>query len=163
MMIRLFVDVQCSICPKGIGKMNDMRAARKYGVIISFDYIDMLKDMFKYGCVSVFALVVDVGLLYILVEYVGLHHVLAATVSFTGGLVVNYCLARLYVFKKSRLPFRQEFVLYAVIGVIGLGLNDIIIYLLVGIQVWYMYAKAVSVAVVFFFNFFGRRRLFVQQ
>lgn len=130
---------------------------------ITDQWIKLFRELFLYGFVSVFALVVDVGLLYILVEYVGLHHVLAATVSFTGGLVVNYCLARLYVFKKSKLPFRQEFMLYAVIGVIGLGLNDLIIHLLVGLQVWYMYAKAVSVAVVFFFNFFGRRRLFVQQ
>lgn len=116
-----------------------------------------------YGFVSIFALAVDVGLLYMLVEYVGLHHVLAATASFTGGLIVNYSLARSYVFKKSRLPLRQEFILYAVIGVIGLLLNDLIIYLLVSLQFWYMYAKAVSVAIVFFFNFHGRRRLFSEQ
>jgi len=143
--------------------MNQVRAARKYGFIISVGYIEMLKDMLKYGFVSVFALVVDVGLLFLLVEQMGTNHICAATSSFVAGLIVNYTLARALVFKQSRMRFRDEFILYTLIGVIGLGLNDIIIYLLVELQVWYMYAKAVSVAVVFFFNFFGRRRLFVQQ
>jgi putative flippase GtrA len=123
----------------------------------------LFNDICKYGFVSVFALAVDVGLLYLLVESMGMSHIASATVSFTAGLVVNYTLARIFVFKKSMLPLRQEFLLYALIGVIGLGLNDLIIYLLVWMQVWYMYAKAVSVAIVFFFNFFGRRRLFADQ
>ena len=125
--------------------------------------ISLIKDICRYGFVSIFALAVDVGLLYLLVEYMEMSHIGAATVSFTAGLVVNYTLARIFVFKKSKLPLRQEFLLYAFIGVIGLGLNDLIIYLLVWLQVWYMYAKAVSVAIVFFFNFFGRRRLFADQ
>lgn len=124
--------------------------------------LTLFNDICKYGFVSVFALAVDVGLLYLLVESMGMGHIGAATISFTAGLVVNYSLARIYVFKKSKLPLRQEFLLYALIGVIGLGLNDLIIYLLVWLQVWYMYAKAVSVAIVFFFNFFGRRRLFAE-
>lgn len=129
----------------------------------SHNVISFIKDICKYGFVSIFALAVDVGLLYLLVEYIEMSHIGAATVSFTAGLVVNYTLARSLVFKKSRLPFRREFLLYAFIGVIGLVLNDLIIYLLVWLQVWYMYAKAVSVAIVFFFNFFGRRRLFADQ
>lgn len=123
----------------------------------------LFKDICRYGFVSIFALAADVGLLYLLVEHVRMSHIAAATISFTAGLAVNYLLARIFVFKKSRLPVRQEFTLYALIGVIGLGLNDLIIYLLVGLQVWYMYAKVVSVAIVFFFNFFGRRRLFADQ
>lgn len=126
-------------------------------------YENLFKDMFKYGLVSFFALAVDIGLLYFLVEYAGVHHITAATVSFIGGLIINYNLARLFVFKNSKLPLRQEFILYALIGIVGLALNDFIIFLLVLLKVWYMYAKAVSVAVVFFFNFFGRRRLFVQH
>lgn len=141
----------------------DLEVMETNSLRMADQWLKLIKEMFLYAFVSVFALVVDVGLLFILVEYAGLHHILAATISFTGGLMVNYGLARLYVFKKSRLPFRQEFMLYAVIGVIGLVLNDVIIYIMVWLQVWYMYAKAVSVAIVFFFNFFGRRRLFADE
>lgn len=143
--------------------VQNLRAIDKVALVTPNRFTRLIAEMFMYGFVSVFALVVDVGLLYLLVEKAGMHHIVAASLSFTGGLIVNYCLARAFVFRNGRLPMRQEFTWYALIGVIGLGLNDLIIYLLVSLQVWYMYAKAVSVALVFFFNFFSRRRLFECQ
>ena len=143
--------------------MNKSEIIKKFDYIATSKHLTIVRDIFKYGFVSVFALAVDVGLLYVLVEFAGMLHIAAATVAFTGGLVVNYSLARLFVFKNSKHPLRQEFIWYATIGVIGLVLNDLIIYLLVWMQLWYLYAKAISVAVVFFFNFFGRRRLFTDQ
>ncbi|HCF48764.1 MAG TPA: GtrA family protein [Syntrophomonas sp.] len=136
---------------------------KKYHRGLQNKYLTIFLEMAQYGLVSVSALAVDVGLLYVLVEYAAFHHIHAATISFTCGLAVNYILARLFVFKESKFPLLQEFIWYASIGVVGLLLNDFIIYLLVWLGVWYLYAKAVSVAVVFFFNFFGRRRLFVYQ
>lgn len=123
-------------------------------------YFALLRDMFKYGFVSSAALAVDVGLLYILVEYMHSHYLYAASVAFICGLAVNYTLGKRYVFKESKLPPLQEFIWYALIGVIGLLLNDFILYVLVLLNLWYLYAKAVSVALVFFFNFFARRGLF---
>jgi putative flippase GtrA len=131
--------------------------------MITDKYLNFFKDIFKYGFVSVVALAVDVGILYILVEYFKFHYIFAATIAFCFGLAVNYTMGKIFVFKNSKLPPLQEYISYAVIGVIGLILNDLIIYLLVWLQVWYLYAKAVSVTVVFFFNFFGRRRLFADQ
>lgn len=125
-------------------------------------YYLLCKDIFKYGLVSSVALAVDVGFLYALVEYAFMHYLVAATIAFCLGLAVNYILGKKYVFKNSRMPAWQEFIWYAAIGVIGLILNDLIIYILVWLQLWYMFAKAISVAIVFFFNFFGRRRLFAE-
>lgn len=123
-------------------------------------YFALLRDMFKYGFVSSAALAVDVGFLYILVEYMHSHYLYAASIAFTCGLAMNYTLGKRFVFKKSKLPPVKEFIWYAMIGVIGLLLNDFILYVLVLLNLWYLYAKAVSVAVVFFFNFFARRGLF---
>ncbi len=123
-------------------------------------YVTLLRDIFKYGLVSFSALMVDVGLLYTLVEYFRLHYLQAATVAFVCGLLVNYFLGRAFVFKNGRLTRSKEFIYYSLIGLVGLGLNDLIIYVLVIIGLWYMYAKAISVATVFFFHFFARRSLF---
>jgi putative flippase GtrA len=140
--------------------INESKIVEK---MVANNYLDLLKDISKYGLVSVFALVVDVGLLYLFVDHAQMYYMYAATIAFCCGLTVNYSLAKIFVFKKSKMSSVQEFIWYTTIGVIGLGLNDLIIYLLVWLQVWYMYAKAVSVAIVFFFNFFGRRRLFANQ
>jgi len=144
-------------------KVNETKISNEINYVIKDEYSTLIRDMFKYGFVSVFALVVDIGVLYMSVEYMRIHYMFAATIAFCFGLIVNYVYGKVFVFKNSKLPSLQEFIWYAAIGVIGLGLTDLIIYLLVLMQIWYLYAKAVSVAVVFFFNFFGRRRLFTEQ
>jgi len=143
--------------------MNEFNVIKNTDSKATNKYLNLIRDILKYGLVSILALVTDAGLLYVLVENFQAHYLYAATIAFGCGLVVNYSLAKIFVFKKSKLSSTQEFICYATIGLIGLGINDLIIYLLVWLQIWYLYAKAVSVAVVFFFNFFGRRRLFSDQ
>ncbi|KUG02860.1 hypothetical protein ASZ90_019753 [hydrocarbon metagenome] len=139
---------------------NELEKIVEEAPYIPHKYMVLFRDIFKYGLVSSVALVVDVGLLYILVEFWQVHYLQAATMAFICGLLVNYTLGRILVFKKSRLQPMKEFIWYSLIGLVGLGLNDLIIYVLVLLSVWYMYAKAISVAVVFFFHFFARRSLF---
>ncbi len=123
-------------------------------------YISQIKDICKYGAVSFLALAADVGLLWIMVEYAKLYYLYATSLAFICGLIVNYSLVKLFVFKKSKMHPLKEFIWYSLIGLIGLGLNDLIMYVLVLLNLWYMYAKAISVALVFFFHFFARRSLF---
>lgn len=120
----------------------------------------VLLQMIKYGMVSTIALIVDLGLLYLLTEACGINYLISASLSFICGLVVNYSLSIVFVFKKSKFNRRNEFIAYTIIGIAGLLLNDLIIYLLVLINVWYMAAKLVSTVVVFFFNFFLRKSLY---
>lgn len=140
--------------------LNEVEKTIKKTSYLQPKYILLLRDIFKYGMVSSAALAVDVGLLYFFVEYVQIHYLHAASFSFICGLAVNYALGTKFVFKQSKYKPLKQFIYYSLIGVIGLGLNDAILYVLVWMNVWYMFAKAVSVALVFFFNFFARRSLF---
>lgn len=125
-------------------------------------YYPVFLQMFKYGLVSVVALVVDMGSLYILTEFGGLHYLLSATIAFCGGLATNYLLSIKYVFSASKYDRKREFVLYSLIGVAALALNDLIIFALVTLGLWYMAAKVVATIVGFFFNFFCRKKLYTQ-
>ena len=119
-----------------------------------------LAQLVKYGTVSLLALLVDAGLLHFLTEALKVNYLLSASIGFSCGLVVNYTLSIRTVFDKSRYSRPGEFVLYTVIGILGLLLNDLIIFVSVELGAWYMTAKLVSTAIVFFFNFFCRRSLF---
>jgi putative flippase GtrA len=108
------------------------------------------------------AFVVDFGLLFLLTAYAGLHYQWSAAISFIAGLAVNYMISITWVFNadegsRNRL---YEFLMFAVVGVIGLGLNALIIYVfteLVG--VYYLISKIISTIIVFLWNFLGRRYL----
>jgi len=116
-------------------------------------------QLFRYGFVGGVAFVADYGLLWVLTEKADLQYLVSAAVAFVAGLTVNYLLSNLIVFKTHRLASRwAEFAVFAIIGVIGLGLNEAIMYCcsdLIGIH--YMVSKLVSTVTVFFWNFFARK------
>lgn len=119
-------------------------------------------QLIRYGLVSVVALVVDFGGMVLLVELLSVHYLVAATVSFTAGLIVNYVLSRLWVFNESRYRSKAgEFIAFSLIGIVGLLLNNGIIWLSVEhVGMHYAVSKVIATGVVFFWNF-GLRKIIV--
>ena len=121
----------------------------------------LIIDATKYGVVSVAALAVDFWTLVLLNYTFGVNYLVAATVGFLLGLIVNFAMSHNKVFTDPVLKNKSaNFIAFGLIGVIGLFANDIIIWFAhdkVGLSV--LFAKIVAVAVVFFWNFLARRQL----
>ena len=116
----------------------------------------------RYGLVSVIALAVDFGGMVLLVELLSIHYLVAATVSFISGLVVNYLLSRAWVFTDRKYESRvKEFIVFTGIGIVGLLLNNSIMWLAVEkIGIYYIFSKIIATILVFFWNF-GLRKMLV--
>lgn len=124
-------------------------------------YAKIIMELARYAVVSVAALAVDVGILIVLKSAVGMNEVFAATISFTFGLIVNFIMSRKWAFKESSRVKNKygEFMIFTIIGIAGLLLNGGIIYAGSLIGLYYLISKAISVAIVFFWNFFLRKIL----
>ena len=120
---------------------------------------NVLIQLFRYGFVGGAAFLVDYGVLVLLTEVFGMHYLLSATISFILGLVTNYLLSVVWVFNNRTLGNRwAEFTVFAIIGVIGLGLNALIMYVCTDkMGIYYMISKIISTVIVFFWNFFARK------
>lgn len=116
-------------------------------------------QLFRYCFVGGLAFVVDYGLLVLLTEVCGLHYLLSATISFIVGLIANYLLSTSWIFRKSKLDNKwAEFVVFAIIGVIGLGLNNLLLYLFTDIiHIHYMISKLITTGIVMIWNFGARK------
>lgn len=116
-------------------------------------------QLFRYLFVGGAAFVVDFGSLYLLTQYAGLHYTLSAALSFILGLVVNYLLSIRWVFSERKLRNRSaEFIVFAIIGIVGLGLNVAIIWFFTEyIRLHYLVSKIVAAVLVFLWNFAGRK------
>ena len=116
-------------------------------------------QLIRYGFVGGVAFVADYLTLYLLTDVAGVNYLWSAAIAFIIGLIVNYILSNLIVFTTHRLKKRWvEFMVFAIIGVIGLGLNELIMYCssdLLGLH--YMVSKLISTVIVFFWNFFARK------
>jgi putative flippase GtrA len=121
----------------------------------------LLKEAVGYGLASAIALAADAGLLFVLVHFLGWWYLAAATVSFTVGVAVAYVLSVTLVFERRRVASRRaEFATFVAIGVVGLLINNAVIY--VGVHhfgLHYMVAKAFAALVTFAGNFVARRQL----
>lgn len=121
----------------------------------------LLHQFARYLVVGGVAFVVDFGSLYLLTEFAGLHYLISAAVAFLFGLATNYWLSLRWVFDRRTMDnVAMELSVFTAIGVVGLGLNEGIIWFgREKVQLHYMAAKAVSSGIVLIWNFGARRFL----
>jgi putative flippase GtrA len=120
---------------------------------------DLVSQFTRYLIVGGIAFVFDSGSLYVLAEFGRLHYLAAAAIAFLLGLLVNYYLSVFWVFNKRTMDKPIiEFLIFAAIGVVGLGLNEAIIWEIREHLHWhYMIGKVFSAAGVLLWNFTARK------
>ncbi len=116
-------------------------------------------QLFRYTFVGGFAFIIDFSLLFFLTEFVGIHYLISAAIALTAGLIINYFLSIHWVFDKRKMVNKSvEFTLFAVIGIIGLGLNELFIWVFTEFAgLYYLLSKIISTAIVYLWNFFARK------
>ena len=119
----------------------------------------LIAQFMKFGVVGVIAFVIDYGLMVALTELAGVNYLISATISFTVSVVFNYLASMRYVFThKQGLSRRREFVIFVVLSVIGLAINNLCMW--AGVEllgVHYLIVKIFATAVVMVWNFVTRK------
>ena len=120
---------------------------------------DTLVQLFRYLIVGGVAFLADIGGLYVLTEFAGFHYLISAAISFIMGWIINYRLSIIWIFQHSKLNNRViEFFLFGLIGLVGLGLNGLLIWLLTeSAGVYYLVSKIIAAIFVFMWNFAARK------
>jgi len=136
----------------------------------------------KFATVGAIGTVVDFSVLNLLIQLAGLEKAWANTCSFTAAVISNFTWNRLWTFPESReRPFLSQLGQFALVNVIGLGINQAIFLSLdrfvlgeagalapfmsslasaLGITHFtlaYNLAKAIAIVIVLFWNFGANR------
>ena len=130
-----------------------------FNQLIKNDTNDWLVQLLRYIIVGGISFVIDYGLLYLLTEFLGIHYIVSATLSFIAGLIVNYVISINWIFRHSKLSSKSaEFTIYGIIGVVGLLFNNLLLFMFTDIlQFHYMISKLMAAAIVLLWNFAGRK------
>ena len=78
----------------------------------------------KFGIVGASGMVVDFALLYVLRDIVGLHDILANTISFTAAATSNYFLNRIWTFRSHEKQVSVEYLKFIGVSIVGLLINN---------------------------------------
>lgn len=118
-----------------------------------------LFQLIRYTFVGGFAFIVDFGTLFLLTEYLNLHYLVSAAIAFILGLVTNYFLSIVWVFTKHSVSDKRiEFIVFALIGLAGLGLNELFLWLFTDLAgMYYLISKILTAVLVYLWNFFVRK------
>ena len=119
----------------------------------------LLAQIMKFGVVGVIATVIDFGIMNLLHYGLGLNILIANTSGFIVSLFFNYVASMKYVFAhKEGMSRRREFIIFVVLSVIGLALNDgIVLALNAGLGLEANIAKICATALVMVYNFVTRK------
>lgn len=121
--------------------------------------MELVKQIFRFGIVGGICFFVDYGIMVFLVEKMGVPYLLASGISFTIALIVTYVLNMRFVFD-ARTDHNAVFIIFAIMSVIGLGINQVIMKVMVEkVGSVYRLAKIVATAVVMVYNFITRKLL----
>lgn len=89
----------------------------------------IIDQIMKFGIVGALAFVIDYGVYTLLANVVQIDYLVANIFGFILSLIFNYFMSMKFVFeRKEDADKKKEFITFAILSVIGLGLNELIIY-----------------------------------
>lgn len=124
----------------------------------------LMEQIVRFGIVGVIAFIIDYAVLLLLTEVAGIHYLISSAVAFLVSVIFNYILSITFVFETDQSKSKgAQFGLFAVMSAGGLGINQLMMWLLSDIMfIPYQLSKFFATAVVMVYNFVTRK-LFLER
>ena len=120
----------------------------------------LFTQLLKFGVVGVIATIIDFFFLFLFTDVFGIYYLLSAAISFVLSTLFNYVASMRFVFnsKFSKDEKSKELILFVILSVSGLVLNQVLLWFFVEkIALYYMAAKIVATFFVMTWNFISRK------
>ena len=113
----------------------------------------------RFASVGFISLAVDYGFMVFLTESTDMGYFRACAFSYTLSIMVNYVLSMKYVFHgREDVSKVKEATIFLTLSLIGLGLNQMAMWLLVDVlHVYYAMAKMLAAGMVTGYNFISKK------
>ena len=119
-------------------------------------------QFFRYIFVGGIAAIVNIGALFVFTDIFGIHYIISNILGFILGLITNYLLSKMFIFtNENGMNKRKEFISYAIIGIIGLGVDTLFMLICTsGLGIYYLLSKIISTIITFIWNFGARKFMY---
>ena len=124
----------------------------------------LIEQLIKFGFVGFLCFFIDWGIMVFLTEVFGINPLISSGISFTVSVTVNYILSITFVFETDKNANKgSQFVIFVLLSIVGLGVNEVCMWLGTDILgIYYMLTKVGATAVVMVYNFITRK-IFIEK
>jgi putative flippase GtrA len=114
----------------------------------------------KYSFIGGVAAVIDISLFAFFAGYIGWPWLPVSFCTFVFATLINYLLSIKYVFESGiRYQKNLEITAVYIVSIFGLSINQLVLFLLIVSMGWSLiYAKLCATGLVFFWNYFSRKK-----
>ena len=118
----------------------------------------LLIQIIKFAIVGVIATLIDLGVLVALKEWMNVDVLIASAIAFCISVVANYILSMLFVFKGGKNGKVKEFMIFVILSIGGLLINQFIMWFGTEVvDIYYIIVKAFALFFVPVYNFITRK------
>lgn len=126
-------------------------------VVSAFDDLALVA---RYVTVGLCAVVLDIGLLYVLTEHAGLWYLISAILAFAVTFVFAFTLQKQWTFKDASGAYVRQGTAYLAIGLANMGLNIVLLYVCVDmLGFWYLGSQVCIMGALAFASFLANRHI----
>lgn len=118
--------------------------------------MELFFKFIKFGIVGLSGMMVDFGITWLFKEKLHVNKYIANSLGFAMAAANNYILNRIWTFKSHNQNIPLEFFSFFTVSLIGLLINNLILFLLTEkLNVRFYLAKLIAIGVVVVWNFFA--------
>ncbi len=120
----------------------------------------LINIIIRFSVVGGIATIIDFVCLYIFKEFLNINIIIANTLSFIISVTYNYIASITWMFDVNNNKNKNvQFILFIVFSVVGLIINNIILYILTDkLNIYYLISKVIATIIVMIFNFVTRKK-----
>ena len=108
----------------------------------------------RFGLVGISGMAIDFGVTWLCKEKIRINKYIANSTGFTCALINNYLLNRYWTFTSTGTPIIYQFTKFLLVSLIGLGINNLLLYLFVRNTKYNFYLlKLCVIGIVFIWNY----------
>ncbi len=119
----------------------------------------VIDEFLKFGLVGIMGTLVNLIVLYIFTEFVGVYYILSAIIAFLVAVTHNFILNKLWTFReKIHYLFAKKYMQFFIVSIFALLVNLLFLYIFTEfLNIYYMVSQVLAIGISFIANFIGNK------
>ncbi|HLC56216.1 MAG TPA: glycosyltransferase family 2 protein [Candidatus Nanoarchaeia archaeon] len=120
---------------------------------------NVIKEFVKFGIVGGIGTLVNIAILYLFTEKIGVYYIISAILSFIVAMTSNFILNKTWTFNENiKLKIGKEYLQFSLVSFSALLVNLFFLYIFTEVLgVYYIISQIIAIGIALIINFFGNK------